>query len=140
MDVKDLKVTESSGNVFADLGLPNPRERLAKAELARQIRTVITDRGLTQAQAGALLGIAQPNVSNLVRGNLARFSIEKMTQYLIALRQNVQIVVSPAANEEARGELTVAIAHGSSSGGAASQKSVGCNSGHPWARSQRKMP
>ncbi len=102
-------IVESSGNVFADLGLPNPEERLAKAELARQIRTIIVERDLTQAQAGALLGLAQPNVSNLLKGRLKGFSVEKLMEYLTALNRNVQIVVTPIENDQTRGEITVAI-------------------------------
>ena len=65
-----IGATESSGNVFADLGLADPEEALAKAELARQIGALLAERGLTQAQAAALLGVDQPKVSALVRGRL----------------------------------------------------------------------
>ncbi len=118
MDVAERKVghmraneaiIKSSGNVFADLGLPNPEERLAKAELARQIRTIIAERDLTQMQAGALLSLAQPNVSNLLNGRLKGFSVEKLMEYLTALNRDVQIVVTPTANDQERGEITVAI-------------------------------
>lgn len=108
-DDEKVEFVESSGNIFADLGLPNPEERLAKAELARQIRKIITDRALTQEQAGSLLGLAQPNVSNLVRGRLERFSVDKLMEYLTALGQDVRIVVTPAAEPQERGEITVAM-------------------------------
>ena len=64
----EIEFAESSGNVFADLGLPNPEERLAKAELARQIRAIIEERELTQVQAGAILGIAQRIVVTPIHG------------------------------------------------------------------------
>jgi predicted XRE-type DNA-binding protein len=105
----DDEIIKSSGNVFADLGLPNPEERLAKAELARQIRKIIAERDLTQAQAGALLGLAQPNVSNLLHGRLKGFSVEKLMEYLTALNRNVQIVVTPTKDEQERGAITVAV-------------------------------
>ena len=109
MNDEQIEFVESSGNVFADLGLPNPEERLAKAELAREIRKIIADRELTQAQAGAIIGIAQPNVSDLLRGKLARFSIEKMMEYLTALGRDVKIVVTETAAPEEPGEITVAV-------------------------------
>ena len=59
------KVQHSSGNVFADLGIPNPEQYMAKAELAAKIFRIIEQRGLTQAKAGKLLGINQPKVSAL---------------------------------------------------------------------------
>jgi predicted XRE-type DNA-binding protein len=105
----DDEIIKSSGNVFADLGLPNPEERLAKAELARQIRKIIAERDLTQAQAGALLGLAQPNVSNLLHGRLKGFSVEKLMEYLTALNRNVQIVVTPTKDGQERGAITVAV-------------------------------
>lgn len=102
-------IIKSSGNVFADLGLPNAEERLAKAELARQIRAIIAERDLTQAQAGALLDLAQPNVSNLLNGRLKGFSVAKLMGYLTALNRDVQIVVTPTEDNQRRGEITVAI-------------------------------
>jgi len=108
-DDETIEFVGSSGNVFADLGLPNAEERLAKAELARQIRKIIAAREITQAQAGAVLGLAQPNVSNLVRGRLERFSMDKLMEYLMALGQDVRIVLTPVADVEQRGEITVAV-------------------------------
>ena len=61
-------IERGSGNVFADLGIPNPDLALAKAELVRCIRDVIAERKLTQAKAAELLGLDQPKVSTLVRG------------------------------------------------------------------------
>lgn len=106
---EDMGVIASSGNVFADLGLPNPEERLAKAELARQIRKIIAARDLTQAEAATMLGIAQPNISNIVNGRLKGFSIERLMDALTLLDQNVQIVVTPKDARQERGQITVAI-------------------------------
>ena len=92
---EDLSIHPSSGNVFEDMGLPNAEERLAKAELARIIRKVIRDRKLTQRKAAALLGVAQPDVSDLVRGRLSRFSMERLERFLNALDMDVQIRVAP---------------------------------------------
>ena len=78
-------VEEGSGNVFADLGFANPEEELLKAQLARQVLTIMTNRGLTQVETAAILGIAQPNVSTLVNGRLAGFSVERLIRFLNAL-------------------------------------------------------
>jgi predicted XRE-type DNA-binding protein len=76
------KMTRSSGNVFADLGLARPEERLAKAGLALEIERIIRKRGLTQAEAGKILGIDQPKVSALRRGRLGGFSVERLIRFL----------------------------------------------------------
>src|SRR3990172_8858713 len=88
------KVYRSSGNVFADLRIPNPEEYLAKAELAAQILMVVRRRRLTQAAAGKLLGITQPKVSALLNGRLDGFSTERLIRFLNALGCDVRISVS----------------------------------------------
>ena len=82
-------------NVFAALDLPDPDEWLAKAELARAIQKQIDKRRLTQMAAAAALGGAQSDVSNLARGRLAGYSMERLCRFLIALGQDVRIVVQP---------------------------------------------
>ena len=102
------KFEVSSGNVFADLGLPHPAELQAKADLAFEISQAIADRGLTQFQAAELLGIDQPKISALVRGRLAGFSMERLYRYLNALGKDVEIVVrSLPANRRARPGIRV---------------------------------
>jgi predicted XRE-type DNA-binding protein len=64
---REILAQKSSGNIFADLGLPNPEQELLKAQLTVQIYKIIKQRGLTQARAGAILGIKQPHVSALMR-------------------------------------------------------------------------
>ncbi|HEX6748235.1 MAG TPA: helix-turn-helix transcriptional regulator [Longimicrobium sp.] len=98
---------DSSGNIFEDLGLPNPEERLAKAELARVIRNVIRERGLTQAQAADVLGVKQPDVSDLTRGKLARFSMERLERFLNALDMEVRIQVGPRPAWKEQAGVTV---------------------------------
>ena len=95
--VDDINVEVGSGNVFADLGLPNPEEHLAKAELASRISEVLRERRLTQAAAAELLGIDQPKVSRLQRGYLTNFSVERLMHFLTRLGRDVEIVVKPAA-------------------------------------------
>jgi predicted XRE-type DNA-binding protein len=88
-----MKITKSSGNVFADLGLPEADERLLKARLASQIARILTHRRLTQRAAADLMGIDQPKVSHLLHGRLAGFSTERLLTWLTALGQDVEIVV-----------------------------------------------
>jgi predicted XRE-type DNA-binding protein len=88
-----MKITKSSGNVFADLGLPAPEERLAKAKLAAEIARVIAARRLTQRAAAALMGVDQPKVSHLLHGRLAGFSTDRLLTWLTALGRDVDIIV-----------------------------------------------
>ncbi|GAA5503674.1 hypothetical protein Dxin01_03434 [Deinococcus xinjiangensis] len=88
------KVTRSSGNVFADLNLPNPQETLVKARLASLIHDAITAAGWTQAQAAEALGLKQPDVSKLTRGILGGFSVERLLDLLTRLNGEVTITVS----------------------------------------------
>jgi predicted XRE-type DNA-binding protein len=97
--VSESEYEVSSGNVFADLDFAEPEEELARAALAHRIATIIEDRGLTQAEAAAIMGVNQPKVSELVRGHLEGFSLERLARYLIALGQDVEIVVRPARDE-----------------------------------------
>jgi len=88
--------TVSCGNVFADLGLPEPELALAKAKLALRLSDVIQERGLTQQEAAKILGIDQPKVSRIIRGQLRDFSIERLMQLLTRFNQDIEIVVKPA--------------------------------------------
>lgn len=97
----------SSGNVFADLGLPDAQDLLAKSNLAHQIGTIISHRHLNQTEAAAVLGTTQPKVSDLLRGRLDGFSIERLIRFLNALDRDVRIVVSPKPRTQPRGRLSV---------------------------------
>ena len=97
-----------SGNVFADLGLPDADELLAKAELARRIGGIIDGRDLTQTEAARLLGTSQPPVSDLVRGKLDRFSMDQLLHFLTALGCDVEIVVREKPRTRDRARLSVA--------------------------------
>ncbi len=92
---QEIDIQVSSGNIFADLGMPNADEMLMKAELVRQINEIITERKLNQLQAAEVLGIDQPKVSALMRGKLTGFSTERLFRFLNALGCDVQIVVKP---------------------------------------------
>lgn len=104
-----LEITDSSGNVFADLGLPNSEKYLAKAKLARQINNIIEKRSLKQVQAAEILGIDQPKISDLNCGRLDGFSIERLIVFLNKLNRDVEIVVKlKNKGRKGRGHLSVA--------------------------------
>ncbi len=96
------RVTKSSGNVFRDLNLANPEELLAKAELARQVFRILSNRGLTQAAAAEITGLKQPDVSKLMNGKFSGFSTDRLIELLTALDHDVEIIVRP---KPARREL-----------------------------------
>ena len=100
-------ITESSGNVFADLGLPNPDQELMKAELTFQIYRIINQRGMTQAEAAKALGINQPHVSLLMCNRAAGFSVGRLMEFLTALGQDVEVAVTPSRKEH--GEMSVTL-------------------------------
>lgn len=87
-------ITESSGNIFADLELSNPKERLAKAELAYKISEIISEKHLKQEDAANLLRITQPKISLILNGKLSGFSLEKLIHYLNLLGKDVQLIVT----------------------------------------------
>lgn len=92
-------VIEGSGNVFADLGLPNADQEQTKARLTLEIARIIKDRGLTQVEAAKVLGIQQPHVSALIRNRAGSFSVGRLIDFLTALGRNVEITVTPAREE-----------------------------------------
>src|SRR5260370_31199135 len=98
----EIQVIASSGNVFADMGLPEPEEELTKAQLASHIRQVLRRRRLTQVAAASLMGIDQPKVSALLNGRLANFSSERLMRLLTVLVQDVEITVKTKPRKRAR--------------------------------------
>ena len=103
----ELQVYSSSGNVFADLGLPNADELLIKAALAHQISELIEMRHLTQSEAAKTLGVDQPKVSALMRGKLSGFSTDRLFRFLNALGSNVEIRISPNLEPNVQAETQI---------------------------------
>ncbi|MFI5095837.1 MAG: helix-turn-helix domain-containing protein [Candidatus Acidiferrales bacterium] len=99
------RVTQGSGNVFADLGLPNPEQELLKAQLTLQIDSILKDSGMTQVQIAKILGVQQPQVSLLMRNRAGNFSVGRLMEFLTALRQDVEITVRLTRKEH--GALSV---------------------------------
>lgn len=91
----DNTITRGTGNVFADLGLPDAGERQTKTRLAMALNRILKDQRLKQVDAARLLGVPQPKVSALVNYRLDGFSVEKLMDYIVALGRDVEIVVRP---------------------------------------------
>jgi predicted XRE-type DNA-binding protein len=102
----DTAVHDSSGNVFADLGLEDSDEYMAKSELAAEILRIVQKRRLTQAATAKLLGIRQPKVSDLLRGRLDGFSIDRLLRFITRLGYNVQIRLTKA-RDHTQGQMVV---------------------------------
>jgi predicted XRE-type DNA-binding protein len=104
------KVTISSGNVFADIGLPDAEERLAKAQLAHKIADIIQKRHISQAEAAKILGTVQPKISAIMNGKLSGFSLERLIYFLNVLGSDVQIIVKPKPPRRKSAALEVVFA------------------------------
>lgn len=98
-----------SGNVFADTGVPNPDEALARAQLMSRVTDIILERRLTQRCAAEILGTNQPTVSDLMRGKLSKFSLVRLIAFLNALDRDVEITVRrQSGGTQRRGTIVVA--------------------------------
>jgi len=103
-------IVRSSGNVFADLGLPNAEEKHTKVRLAVTINQIIEGLGLSQVAAARRLEINQPKISALANYRLDGFSVERLMHFLNALGCDVDIVIrlKPRSRREARIQVTAA--------------------------------
>jgi predicted XRE-type DNA-binding protein len=108
MPDEPLDYEVSSGNVFADAGLLNPEEVLARAELLRRLNNAIRARRLTPARAAAVLGTRRSTVENVLNGKLSSFSLVQLTAFLTALGEEVEIYPGGGLPESPRAERTVA--------------------------------
>ena len=91
--IKDIEYEKGSGNVFKDLGFENPEEELLKSDLTGEIAYIIRKRKLTQKQVAIILGVHQPRISTLLKGNFDLFSVEKLMHFLQLLGKDIDIVV-----------------------------------------------
>jgi len=107
MTESDSCIERGSGNVFADLGRPGADTHLLKAELVNRIDALVRRRGITQAEAGRLLGLAQPDVSRLLRGDFREYSLERLFRLLNALGRDIDIVIRAPRSTDA-GRLRIA--------------------------------
>jgi len=103
---KKSKITQSSGNIFADLGLENPQEHYVKAHLIILISKMIESNNLTQGQAATKMGLRQPDVSKLLRGRFEGFSLERLLYFVRALGSDVEIKIKPSKPKQ-KGRILV---------------------------------
>ena len=105
---KPIEFEESSGNVYADLGLEDSDELLARARIGVFVHKLLENRKLKQREIAALLGVAQPEVSHLMNGHFSRFTTDKLLDFLKKLGQKVSIQVSRRRRGEPYQEVTFA--------------------------------
>jgi predicted XRE-type DNA-binding protein len=103
---KKQQITEGL-NVFKDIGVPSPDEHFVKAQLVYKIDSILKARCLKQAEAARLFGVKQPDISKLLRGEFRQFSVERLMRFLVALDQNVSIVVTPTRGKRHAAALHV---------------------------------
>jgi predicted XRE-type DNA-binding protein len=94
-NARDRRVTRGGGNVFEDLGFHDAQDHLAKAELVSELKHIVDREGWTQARAAKVMGMAQPDVSRLLRGQFSNYSIDRIMRFLRAAGCEVEIVVRP---------------------------------------------
>lgn len=104
------KIEHGSSNVYADLRMPDAEEMLVKAQLASKIGDIIKSRKLTQAQSAELLGITQPKLSGMLRGQFRGISETKMLECLTRLGLDIEIVVKSASRSRVEGHVSVVFA------------------------------
>jgi predicted XRE-type DNA-binding protein len=104
---KPIEYEKSAGNVFADIGLPDASDHLVKAKLVFKIDALMQERNLKQSEAAKLLGVKQPDISRMLHGDFRQFSVERLMRFLVALGQDVEIVVKPHLSSKSAAELQV---------------------------------
>lgn len=104
---EEIEVIASSGNVYADTGYPNPEEAMAKAELAILISDAIKRKKLTQKKAAELIGVDQPKVSAIIRGQLSGFTIDRLFRFLMALGMDIIIEAKPHTSRATSAHIQV---------------------------------
>jgi predicted XRE-type DNA-binding protein len=106
MTKRKIEAHESSGNVFADLGLSDSEDRLLKAGIVAELQRLIKERELTQVKAAKLVGISQPDLSHLLRGDFDDYSAERLMKMLTAFEQDIEIIMKPHRKAGQRGRIT----------------------------------
>jgi predicted XRE-type DNA-binding protein len=104
--VRKVRVEAGSGNIFADLGLPDADTHFLKAQIVSEIYRLTNERKLTQARAGKLMGISQPEVSRMFKGNFREYSIDRLMGFLTSFDRDVEIVVKPRSKRGKGGRIT----------------------------------
>jgi predicted XRE-type DNA-binding protein len=106
MTKRKILVEAGSGNIFADLGLPDAEEHFLKAQIVSEIYRLASERKLTQAAAGKLMGVSQPEVSRMFKGNFREYSIDRLMGFLTGFDRDVDIIVRPHKKRGQAGRIT----------------------------------
>lgn len=106
--IRGIKVEVGSGNIFADLGLPDADELLLKSQIVVTLHRLIKERNLTQTAAAKRIGIGQPDLSNILRGRYRGYSVERLMRMLTAFDQDIEITVRPRRRKKGEaGRITL---------------------------------
>ena len=108
---RKVKVEVGSGNIFADLGLPDADSHFLKAEIVSEIYRLTHERKLTQAEAGKRMSISQPEVSRMFKGNFREYSIDRLMGFLTSFDRDIEIVVKPHKKSGKVGRITFSPVH-----------------------------
>ncbi|TIS59832.1 helix-turn-helix transcriptional regulator [Mesorhizobium sp.] len=106
MKTAKIEVHASNPNIFAELGLPDADTHFLKAQIVAELYRLADAQKLTQAKAGALMCISQPEVSRLFKGHFREYSVERLMTFLTAFNQDVEIVIRPRPQDGSRGHIT----------------------------------
>ena len=106
MKKRIVEAEAGSGNIFADLGLPDAEQRLLKSSIVIELHRLIKERGLTQTMAAKRLGITQPDLSNILRGRFDGYSTERLIKMLTVFEQDIEIVMRPHRKAGEAGRIT----------------------------------
>lgn len=106
MKTDKIEVHTSDPNIFAELGLPDADTHFLKAQIVAELYRLVAEQKLTQAKAGTQMGISQPEVSRLFKGNFREYSVERLMAFLTAFDQDVEIVARPRRKDGERGHIT----------------------------------
>jgi predicted XRE-type DNA-binding protein len=106
MKTSDVEVHVSNPNIFAELGLPDADNHFLKAQLVAELYRLCREQKLTQAKAGGMMGISQPEVSRLFKGHFREYSVERLMTFLTAFNQDVEIVSRPHSEDGSKGNIT----------------------------------
>lgn len=101
------KIRRGGSNVFADLGLPDAENHLIKAQLVSRVMDIMKTRKLTQTETARIIGISQPDISNLIRGRFRGYSIDRLMIFLVALDQDIEITVRSKPKGRSAGQVSV---------------------------------
>src|SRR6266478_7515911 len=102
---RKVQIEMGSGNIFADLGLPDAETHFLKAQIVSELYRVTRQRKLTQAQAGKRMGISQPEVSRVFGGNFREYSVDRLMEFLTRFDRDIEIVVKPHKKPGRQGRI-----------------------------------